>query len=193
MKLQEEWHDFDFVDFGGSTSSGGSLPNAANPAEFSVPAQPAPHANTANQNPRMGYAIGYLRKSSNASQVGIGDSDAKPNPMLGASSNSAFPQRQHEYQTISDDEFGGPLDLGPSLMDEVFSELDSSKDSTEHAKNLDEDVDETDRMDDKREHKSRLHSMKEMKDLVSNKIHLNKLIIQSYLSGHKFEETRTVT
>ena len=61
-----------------------------------------------------------------------------------------------------------------------------------HAKNLDEDVDETDRMDDKREHKSRLHSMKEMKDLVSNKIHLNKLIIQSsYLSGHKFEE-RTV-
>jgi hypothetical protein len=60
----------------------------------------------ANKNPRMGYTIGYLRKSEQP-------------PKTAAS---------HEYASISDDDFGlGSLDLGPSLMDEVFSELDSSR------------------------------------------------------------------
>merc|ERR1719228_1727580 len=49
----------------------------------------------------MGHAIGYLRKPEEQ-------------------------QVQHQYHSISDEEaepFGSPLDLGPSLMDEVFSEL----------------------------------------------------------------------
>ena len=60
--------------------------------------------------PRMGHAIGYLRRP---------DKDpGLPLPPL------ADP-RTHQYQSISDDEneFGSPLDLGPSLLDEVFSEL----------------------------------------------------------------------
>jgi len=54
--------------------------------------------------PRMGHAIGYLRKQ---------------------------PEKEdhaHQYQSISDEEnehFGSPLDLGPSLLDEVFSELEN--------------------------------------------------------------------
>ena len=50
--------------------------------------------------PRMGHAMGWVRKDEEAVA--------------------------HQYQTISDEEgepFGSPLDLGPSLMDEVFSEL----------------------------------------------------------------------
>ena len=53
--------------------------------------------------PRMGHAIGYLRKPE------------KEDPI-------------HQYQSISDEEneaFGAPLDLGPSLLDEVFSELEN--------------------------------------------------------------------
>ena len=57
---------------------------------------------------RMGHAIGYLRKP-----------DKTEHPPLPSD------PKTHQYQSISDDEndFGSPLDLGPSLMDEVFSEL----------------------------------------------------------------------
>ena len=99
----------------------------------------------------MVFATGYLRKSSNASLTGGGGGSSSQtdgsvnNTGGGGSSSSQFgeplktssassanhPGAAHEYQTISDEEFGGPLDLGPSLMDEVFSELDSSKDSGE--------------------------------------------------------------
>lgn len=91
-----------------------------------------------NKNPRMVFATGYLRKSSNASLTGAGGSSSSSHPdgqfgeplkTSSASSNPEGAPAGHEYQTISDEEFGGPLDLGPSLMDEVFSELDSSKDS----------------------------------------------------------------
>merc|ERR1719400_46112 len=56
----------------------------------------------------MGHAIGYLRKP-----------DRTEHPPLPSD------PKTHQYQSISDDEndFGSPLDLGPSLMDEVFSEL----------------------------------------------------------------------
>lgn len=59
--------------------------------------------------PRMGHAIGYLRKPDKHHVLPLPPSDPKT----------------HQYQSISDDEaeFGSPLDLGPSLMDEVFSEL----------------------------------------------------------------------
>ena len=59
--------------------------------------------------PRMGHAIGYLRKPDKTDQTAPLPSDPKT----------------HQYQSISDDEndLGSPLDLGPSLMDEVFSEL----------------------------------------------------------------------
>eukprot|EP00092_Neocalanus_flemingeri_P101629 GFUD01129951.1.p1 GENE.GFUD01129951.1~~GFUD01129951.1.p1 ORF type:complete len:1100 (+),score=246.67 GFUD01129951.1:50-3349(+) len=56
--------------------------------------------------PRMGHAIGYLRKP----EKEVPPADPKT----------------HQYQSISDEEnepFGSPLDLGPSLLDEVFSEL----------------------------------------------------------------------
>jgi len=55
------------------------------------------------QQPRMGHAIGYLRKPEKEEPV-------------------------HQYQSISDEEtgeFGSPLDLGPSLLDEVFGELEN--------------------------------------------------------------------
>jgi len=55
--------------------------------------------------PRMGHAIGYLRRPE------------KEEPTV-----------QHQYHSISDEEneaFGSPLDLGPSLMDEVFGELEN--------------------------------------------------------------------
>ena len=54
--------------------------------------------------PRMGHAIGYLRKQPDKED------------------------HSHQYQSISDEEaeqFGSPLDLGPSLMDEVFGELEN--------------------------------------------------------------------
>ena len=60
--------------------------------------------------PRMGHAIGYLRK---------------PDKDHGLPLPPRSDPKTHQYQSISDDEadFGSPLDLGPSLMDEVFSEL----------------------------------------------------------------------
>jgi len=75
--------------------------------------------------PRMGHAIGYLRKP---------EKELLP----------AADPKTHQYQSISDEEnepFGSPLDLGPSLLDEVFSELnyDTLKMSKDDRK---EDVDE---------------------------------------------------
>ena len=85
-------------------------------------AKPRHGSGGANKNPRMGKTIGYLRKASGGEPV------QQAGVSAGATSNKA----PHEYHSISDDEFGlGSLDLGPSLMDEVFSELDSSKDSAE--------------------------------------------------------------
>ena len=78
--------------------------------------------NLPSQNPpkpanRMGHAIGYVIRDKN-------------------STNSNFAAEKHEYHSISDndedDDFFKPLDLGPSLMDEVFSELSS----TPNGKNL---------------------------------------------------------
>ena len=67
----------------------------------------------------MGHAIGYLRKQP----------EAVSEPLGALSSSSTLPvSAQHQYQSISDEEnedFGSPLDLGPSLMDEVFSELEN--------------------------------------------------------------------
>ncbi|XP_040572011.1 activated Cdc42 kinase-like isoform X2 [Lepeophtheirus salmonis] len=76
------------------------------------------HDGISNRNPKMVFATGYLRKSSNTTEK---------------------PQQNHEYQSINEDDagelFSTPLDLGPSLMDEVFNELDSSLDSAEAEKN----------------------------------------------------------
>ena len=94
-------------------------------------------ATGANKNPRMGYAIGYLRKTGGDSvDGGKFKTPAAPpaNDTHRAVNKSEQQTTKHEYQTITDDEFGGPLDLGPSLMDEVFSELDSSRDSQERRK-----------------------------------------------------------
>jgi len=76
----------------------------------------APGATTggANKNPKMGYAIGYLRKHSKSGQ----------------NHQSSSKSDQHEYHMINDaeEDFGGPLDLGPSFLDEVFNELETSHD-----------------------------------------------------------------
>ena len=67
-------------------------------ASVAVVDKPAP--------PRMGHAIGYLRKP----ETEVPAADPKT----------------HQYQSISDEEnelFGSPLDLCLSLLDDVFSEL----------------------------------------------------------------------
>ena len=170
---------------GGSTSSGASLHNGA--PEMVASAHASSSVATANKNPRMGYAIGYLRKSSNTNQQPqqkSANSGANSNEtgVITAPSGVAT-QQKHEYQTISDDEFGGPLDLGPSLMDEVFSELDSSKDDNEQVQDGDDMKDGQDlKFEDK--HK-RLHSMKDMKELVSSTLTLHK-------NKHKKKQQATV-
>jgi len=74
----------------------------------------------ANKNPKMGYAIGYLRKTSKSSSSAPG---AKSRLSFSQSKEGGddAKQQKHEYQMISDTEedLGGPLDLGPSLLDEV--------------------------------------------------------------------------
>ena len=105
----------------------------------------------------MGYTIGYLRKDRASEQQQQSSSSKTP----------------HEYQSISDDEFGlGSLDLGPSLMDEVFSELDSSKDSAElegRSKRASGGGAEKEK-----EKKSSLSDKRDLKDLVSSTLKLNK-------------------
>lgn len=150
---------------GGSTSSAGG--NSTNGQSEGQPHcvtsySTASEAVGTNKNPRMGYAIGYLRKSSNASQ----NNDVPD--------NGGQPYKPHEYHTISDDELGGPLDLGPSLMDEVFSELDSSKDSKEEpAKQTKESSESRSTSKERKSHLTK-HNMKEMKELVSSTLTLHK-------------------
>ncbi len=100
----------------------------------------------ANKNPRMGYAIGYLRKASGQVKTYLSlhlqlaylkskCSSYQTESGLPNASNTGT-ARSHEYQDIADeadsapaappaaaegvdDLVGGPLDLGPSLMDEV--------------------------------------------------------------------------
>ena len=101
----------------------------------------------ANKNPRMGYAIGYLRKASGQVKTYLflhklaylksKYSSYQTESGLPNASNTGT-ARSHEYQDIADeadsapaaaappapaegvdDLVGGPLDLGPSLMDEV--------------------------------------------------------------------------
>jgi len=67
-------------------------------------------SSVSHHQPRMGHAIGYLRRPDKEQSLPL---PPRSDP------------RTHQYQSISDEEgdFGSPLDLGPSLMDEVFSEL----------------------------------------------------------------------
>lgn len=85
----------------GSETGFSSLSRADSDVSDSAPLLAPPVAErTAPPLPRMGHAMGWVRK--------------EEDPVA------------HQYQTISDEEvepFGSPLDLGPSLMDEVFSEL----------------------------------------------------------------------
>jgi hypothetical protein len=73
---------------------------------------------------RMGHTIGYIRdkKSSNHPTFGVSSMSSK-------NKTESKPEK-HEYHSISDNEegdeldaFSKPLDLGPSLLDEVFKEL----------------------------------------------------------------------
>ena len=91
----------------GSENGFSSLSRADSDVSESAPLLSSPFEK--HPPPRMGHAIGYLRKPDKTEQAAPLPSDPKT----------------HQYQSISDDEndFGSPLDLGPSLMDEVFSEL----------------------------------------------------------------------
>ena len=85
----------------GSENGFSSLSRADSDVSDSAPLLAPPVAEKpAAPLPRMGHAMGWVRKEEEVVA--------------------------HQYQTISDEEaepFGSPLDLGPSLMDEVFSEL----------------------------------------------------------------------
>ena len=76
------------------------------PLISSVPITPTKPAN------RMGHTIGYIRDKSSTSTFGVPVQDAK-----------------HEYHCIDDkenddeDDLFKPLDLGPSMLDEVLSEI----------------------------------------------------------------------
>merc|ERR1719150_3507627 len=95
---------------------------------------------------RMGHAIGYLRKP-----------DKTEHPPL-----SSDP-KTHQYQSISDDEndFGSPLDLGPSLMDEVFSEL-SNYDTLK--------LNKEDRKEDPEDHHGIGHNLVDMGHKLADKV-----------------------
>merc|ERR1719481_2076716 len=109
----------------GFSGASGRLPSSGSENGFSSlrgecdVSDSAPLLATSNEKhsqPRMGHAIGYLRQKPDKTQ-----SHHLPQP-------PSYPQidsKSHQYQSISDEEndFGSPLDLGPSLMDEVFSEL----------------------------------------------------------------------
>jgi activated CDC42 kinase 1 len=78
---------------------------------------------------RMGHTIGYIRERSSTNQSLVG----MPSTFSAyAGDHSIGKTDKHEYHSISDhedeedDAFFKPLDLGPSLLDEVFQELESS-------------------------------------------------------------------
>ena len=153
-------------------STSGAAPEAASlttygplTAPAASSAKPRHGSGGANKNPRMGKTIGYLRKAGG----GGGEQSQQQQP---AATSSRTP---HEYHSISDDEFGlGSLDLGPSLMDEVFSELDSSKDSGEVR---DEQADNTER--EKESKKTTViatgEHRRDFKELVSSTLTLGKM------------------
>lgn len=152
------------------SSEAASLTTVA-PGPLTAPAassaKPRHGSGGANKNPRMGKTIGYLRKASGGEPVQQAGGSA------GATSNKA----PHEYHSISDDEFGlGSLDLGPSLMDEVFSELDSSKDSAEVKE---EDQPPGGNPERERESKKTVippeHHRRDFKELVSSTLTLGKM------------------
>ena len=97
----------------GSENGFSSLSRADSDVSDSAPLLASSSSDKHSQ-PRMGHAIGYLRKP-----------DKHQHPL--APVDTGKTSHLHQYQSISDDEaeFGSPLDLGPSLMDEVFSELGS--------------------------------------------------------------------
>ena len=138
---------------GGSTSSAAgdalkaSNSNAMTTATSNGKGQQQQQQQFANKNPRMGYAIGYLRKASGQVKTYLSlhklaylkskYSSYQTESGLPNASNTGN-ARSHEYQDIADeadsapaaaappaaaegvdDLVGGPLDLGPSLMDEV--------------------------------------------------------------------------
>ena len=72
----------------------------------------------------MGHAIGYIREK-NSNPSNFGNSMMSSRSVVGINDTKS---EKHEYHSISDnedDDFFKPLDLGPSLMDEVFGELGS--------------------------------------------------------------------
>ena len=74
----------------------------------------------------MGHAIGYVIREKSANPSNFGNS--MMSSRSGGTGINDNKSEKHEYHSISDnedDDFFKPLDLGPSLMDEVFSELGS--------------------------------------------------------------------
>ena len=131
-------------------------------------AKPRHGSGGANKNPRMGKTIGYLRKAG-----GGGEQSQQAGGSYAAAATSG--RAAHEYHSISDDEFGlGSLDLGPSLMDEVFSELDSSKDSAEIRDGKDEQPENSEREKESKKTVIPDHR-RDFKELVSSTLTLGKM------------------
>ena len=82
---------------GSSSSSSALTSNAA-----------SHYSGGANKNPRMGYAIGYLRKSQNDSHATGNPSEIQGVAAVGPLTSANEARQPHEYQTISDEEFGCP-------------------------------------------------------------------------------------
>ena len=84
--------------------------------------------------------LGYIREKSSNPTFGVSSKKAESKP------------EKHEYHSISEneeeDEFFKPLDLGPSLLDEVFKELDSTDGDAKKSENK-----------------------KDLKEIVSNTLH----------------------
>jgi hypothetical protein len=136
---------------GGSTSSAGGAGTHADVVDH------------ANKNPRMGYAIGYLRKSSGVQQaVDVCQKEEfyeQANQGQLSQPSLSAKVRPHEYQTIVDEDFGH-LDLGPSMMDEVFAELQSANEDEEE-------------QEQKKSESRRAHHFHDIKDLVSSTLTLS--------------------
>ena len=149
------------------------------PAASSASAKPRHGSGGANKNPRMGKTIGYLRKA--------GGSEV-PGGNQGGSAAATSSRAPHEYHSISDDEFGlGSLDLGPSLMDEVFSELDSSKDSAEIKDGKDEQPENSEREKESKKTTVIPDHRRDFKELVSSTLTLGKMKKQKQQGGNSLE------